>query len=54
MSVLGITGIFGGLSVLLLPETANQGLADTLEAIEEDTRYVASTANHVELLHSRR
>lgn len=39
MTILGMTGIIGGLSVLLLPETANQGLTDTLDDIEEETRY---------------
>lgn len=38
MTILGMTGIVGGLSVLLLPETANQGLTDTLEAIEIETK----------------
>lgn len=38
MTILGLTGLFGGLSVLLLPETANQGLADTLEDMEEESR----------------
>lgn len=42
MMMLGITGVIGGFSVLLLPETSNQGLADTLEAIEEDSRYKIS------------
>ncbi|XP_065222264.1 organic cation transporter protein-like isoform X2 [Planococcus citri] len=37
MTILGMTGIIGGLSVLLLPETANQGLTDTLDDIEEET-----------------
>lgn len=38
MMILGITGVVGGFSVLLLPETSNIGLAATLEDIEEESR----------------
>ncbi|XKL61761.1 hypothetical protein PGB90_001594 [Kerria lacca] len=45
MTILGMTGIVGGLSVLLLPETANQGLTDTLEAIEIETKRILEKAD---------
>lgn len=34
MAVLGSCGIVGGLAVLILPETNDAGLANTVEAIE--------------------
>lgn len=39
MAVLGVFGIIGGFAVLILPETNDAGLADTVEAVEEHTRY---------------
>lgn len=59
MMVLGLTGLVGGVSVLLLPETAEQGLTDTFENDgvddddngdlkdqEEDTRHAINFGNY--------